>query len=440
MSIPIHDIEPIEPAGPVGGGALSAEFPRLSDPGTFFSSVPHAEFARRRREAPVSWVDETTLWRHGVRGRVPMRGSGYWAVTRHATVTAALRDVRAFSSEARGAFLVDPASRADLERMRQLLINMDAPRHQKYRRVLSEAFTPVAVRRLAEGIRLHARALVRRCLERQEFDIVSDLAAELPLLVLADLFGMPREDRGLLLRWSNNLVGFDDPDYGDGDIEIYKGTFVESFAYVATLAAAKRANPTDDLVGRLVSSEVDGQRLTESEIGHLWIMLLVAGNESTRHLLSGSLLALAEHPGDRDRLAADPGLVAPAVEELLRWVSPIMLFRRTATRDVELDGQRIREGDKVALYFISANRDEEVFASPDRLDLARAPNPHVAFGAGPHFCLGAHLARMEAAALLEALGRDLSRLELRGPVTRLRSNFMNGIKSMPACLSTAPRV
>ena len=431
MSISVHDIGPV--------GPLSADPPQLSDPGTFLSGVPHAEFARLRRESPVSWVEETPLWRHGARCGVPMRGSGFWALTRHATVSAASRDVRTFSSEARGAFLVDPASRADLERTRQLLINMDSPRHQKYRRVLAEWFTPVTVRRLAESIRVHARALVLQCVEREEFDIVHDLAAELPLLVLADLLGMPRQDRGLLLRWSNNLVGFDDPEYGGGDIEVYKKTFVESFAYASALAAQKRASPADDLVGRLVTSEVDGRRLTESEIGHLWIMIVVAGNESTRHFLSGSLLALAESPGDRDRLATDPGIISTAVEELLRWVSPIMFFRRTATRDVELDGRVIREGDKVALYYISANHDEQVFASPDRLDLARTPNPHLAFGTGAHSCLGAHLARMEAAALLEALGRDLSRLEPLGPVTRLRSNFMNGIKSIPARFSPTQR-
>jgi cytochrome P450 len=404
----------------------------LSDPTQYAVEVPHQEFSRRRREAPVSWVDEGPLLRHTSAGRAEFTGSGYWAVTRHATVTAASRQPDVFSSGALGAFLPDPKSAQDLERTRQLLINMDAPQHTALRALVSDAFRPAAVRRLNDNIRMHANLIVERLLEKEQFDIVADLAAELPLLVLADLLGVPREDRRLLYEWSNQIVGFDDPEYGGGDIERYQRTFGEAYLYARDMAVARRGSPRDDLVSEIVNRDLDGRRISDVEFCHLWILLVIGGNESTRHLLSAGLQALAECTRERDRLVADEALIPSAVEELLRWVSPIMQFRRTAMRQVKLDGQRINEGDKVVLYYVSANRDEEVFAEPHRLDLARMPNPHVAFGVGPHFCLGAHLARLETASLLSAVRPHLTRLALTGRPVRLASNFMNGIKSLPA--------
>jgi cytochrome P450 len=215
-------------------------------------------------------------------------------------------------------------------------------------------------------------------------------------------------------------------------VEAYNRTFVEAFEYARKLAAQRRAEPRDDVVSFLVNTEVDGRHLTDSEFCHLWILLVIGGNESTRHLLSGSLQALAEWPEQRKLFVEGEASVPSAVEEFLRWVSPIMQFRRTAIRDTELDGERIRAGDKVILYYISANRDEKVFPNPSQLDLRRSPNPHLAFGIGPHFCLGAHLARLEAVSLFELLRPHLHKFELIGPVVRLKSNFMNGIKSMPA--------
>jgi len=250
--------------------------------------------------------------------------------------------------------------------------------------------------------------------------------------VLADLLGMPRQDRELLLRWSNNLVGFDDPEYGGGSVDVYQRTFVEAFGYASQLARARRRDPGEDLVSLLVNAELDGRRLTELEFCQTWILLVIAGNETTRHLLSGGLLALSQRPDQLARLVADPGLVSLAVEELARWVTPIMQFRRTAVTDSTLDGQPIAAGDKVVLYYVSANRDSDVFAEPDGLDVGRLPNPHLAFGIGPHFCLGARLARVEAAAMLSELRPHLPRLRLTGPPIRLESNFMNGIKSLPA--------
>jgi cytochrome P450 len=404
----------------------------LADPQRYAEGVPHEEFARRRRAAAVAWVDEPELRYHSVSGGVrTRRGTGYWAVTRHGTVIAAARAPDVFSSAARGAFLPDPRTPEDLERARQLLVNMDAPEHGRIRRFATAAFTPRAVQELRYSIRAHAEALTARVVAAGEFDAVRDLAAELPLLVLADLLGIPRAERELLFRWSNTLVGFDDPEYGGQSVDAYRETFAEAFGYITTLAARRRAAPGEDLSSRLVTMELDGRRLTGAQFAQLWLLLVIAGNETTRHLLSGSLLALAQRPDQAARLAADPDLTPTAVDELLRWTSPIMQFRRTATRDTELDGQPIRRGDKVVLYYVSANRDEAVYLEPDRLDLARRPNPHLAFGVGPHYCLGSHLAHLEARTLLDTLRPYLRRLEVTGPPVRLASSFMNGIKALP---------
>jgi cytochrome P450 len=417
------------------GEVHPAEPTLLSDPATYLAGVPHDAFARHRRHAPVVWVEEPALRRHSAARSVVHRGSGYWAVTRYAAVVSASRAPELFSSASRGAFLADPKSREDLERARQLLVNMDAPQHTKTRRLVTAAFSPRAVRAMHASVHAHAQAIVDRVVGAEAFDVVHDLAAELPLLVLADLLGIPRQDRGLLFRWSNNLVGFDDPDFGGGSVDAFKQTFVEAFAYALDVAAAKRQRPGDDLASLLVTSEVDGRRLNENEFCHFWILLVVAGNETTRHLISGSLELLADRPDLRGQLVTDPGLMPMAVEELLRWITPIMQFRRTTTREVELDGQLIPAGGKVILYYISANRDEAVFACPDQLDLGRVPNPHLAFGVGPHFCLGAQLARLEVSTILTLLCPHLPRLRRTGPTVRLESNFMNGLKSMPACFT-----
>jgi hypothetical protein len=403
---------------------------QLADPATYRTGPPHREFARRRREAPVGWVAEVPLPRRSTTTGT-QRVGGYWAVTRHPTVVAVSRAPDRFSSAAGGAFLADPASPEDLERTRQLLVGIDPPEHTWLRRMVTMAIPPAAVRRLQPAIAGHVRALVARVVAGDDFDAVTELAAELPLLVLADLLGVPRQDRGLFLRWSNQLVGFDDPAFGGGDVKQFKAALAESFGYACQAARAKRRNPGEDVVSRLVTAELDGRRLTEREFCHLWLLLVVAGNETTRHLISGGLDLLADRPRLARRLAARPDLVTGAVEELLRWVTPIMQFRRTAMCDTVLDGQPVRAGDKVVLYYISANRDETVFPDPDRFDPARSPNPHLAFGAGPHFCLGSQLARVEATALFGALAGHLGRLRRAGPAVRLESHFMNGLRALP---------
>jgi cytochrome P450 len=406
--------------------------PDIAHPATYAAGVPHEEFARLRAGDPVSWVPEPLLVRRSSSGQLAQRGSGFWAVTTHEGVTDASRRAEDFSSAAKGVFLADPRTPADLAMTRELLVNMDAPQHARIRKLITSVFTPRAVRAMADGVAAHAAALVGGVVRAGEFDIVTDLARELPLLVLSDLLGMPPGDRHLLYEWSNRLVGFDDPDYGGGDIDAYRGAMAEAFRYALRLAGQRREQPGDDLVSRLANAEVDGKRLSDREFCSFWLLLVVAGNETTRHLISGSLQALADNPGERDRLVRGAVPMAAAVNELVRFITPIMQFRRTATRDVRLCGQDIRAGDKVVLYFISANRDAAVFADSGRLDLGRDPNPHLAFGIGSHFCLGAHLARLEMAALLTELKPYLAWLELTGPMARLESNFVNGVKAMPA--------
>lgn len=390
--------------------------PLVSDPRSYGQGVPHAEFARLRARAPVVWVEEA--------GRGAE--SGFWAVLGHAAVEEASRASDVLSSSAKGAFL------RDSEGGRQLLVNMDGPEHVRVRRYVSSAFVPSAVASLRDGVAAHTQATVSRLAAGEPFDVVRDLAAEVPLLVLADLLGIPRDDRHVLFDWSNRLVGFDDPEYGGGSVQAYERTMMEIFRYGLDVATDRRRSPRPDLVTRILTTEVDGRRMTESEFCHLWLLLVIAGHETSRHAISGAIAALAERPAERARLAAAGELVPSAVEELLRWVTPIMQFRRTAVRDTELAGQPIARGDKVVLFFVSANRDGTVFADPERFDVGRTPNPHLAFGIGPHYCLGAHLVRLELAVLLDALRPHLDRLELLGPPVHLESNFMNGIKRLSA--------
>jgi cytochrome P450 len=413
----------------------ASQRPDIAHPGTYAAGVPHEEFSRRREHEPVAWVPEPLLWRHSSGGRIASQGSGFWAATTHEAVLSASRRPQDFSSAAKGVFLSDPRTPGDLRQTRQLLVNMDAPQHGRIRKLVTSVFTPRAVRELAGSVTGHAEALVAKAVRAGDFDVVTDLASELPLLVLSDLLGMPPEDRHRLYRWSNHLVGFDDPEYGGGDVDAYRTTMAEAFQYALLLARQRREHPTDDLISLLANAEVDGERLSDREFCNFWLLLVVAGNETTRHLIAGSLQALVENPGERGRLVSGFTPMSSAVEELLRWITPIMQFRRTAVRDTELCGQPIAEGDKVVLFYISANRDAAVFSDPQRLDLSRDPNPHLSFGIGPHFCLGAHLARLELTALLTAIRPHLPRLELTGPVVRLESNFVNAAKSMPARIS-----
>ena len=389
----------------------------LSDPDTFVSGIPYAAFQRLRTEAPLHWQDEKD------------GGRGFWCVTRYDDLMAVSKDPLTFSS-ARGGTNIFEVPEEDLSMLRLLMLNMDPPKHNKFRRLVSTGFTNRMVTQLEPHVREICRDLIDKVAERESFDFVTEIAAELPLLVIAELLGVPMEDRHKVFDWSNSLVGFDDPEYKTS-METGKIASAQMWAYANELANQRKEHPLGDLVSVLMEAEVDGDRLSEMEFDSFFLLLAVAGNETTRNLISGGMLALIQHPEQRARVLADPSLLPSAIEELLRWVSPLIHFRRTATRDVHMHGKTIREGDKVVIYYPSANRDERRFVNPETFDVGRTPNDHLAFGIGEHFCLGANLARLEIKLIFEEMLRRLPDLELAGPVRRLRSNFLNGIKGMP---------
>lgn len=398
----------------------------LANPDTYQDGFPHELFARLRRESPVVWSPEPAV------GDFP-GGPGFWAVTRYADVVQAGKRPDVFSSHAGGTFLRD-ASPRELSLMQRAMLNTDPPEHSKLRRVVSKAFTPRIVAGMQESMETHARNVVDALGDGGELDLVEHVSAEMPLLVLADILGIPAAERHLLYDWTNRMVGFGDP--AAGDPRSYTSAFLELFAYAKELTRQKRANPSDDVWSLVVNAEVDGERLDDDDLDRFFQLLVIAGNETTRNLLTGAILHLSRHPGQWQLLRDQPNLLPGAIEEVLRYHSPVMQFRRTAVQDFELGGAQIRAGDKIVLCYSSANRDEEVFADADRFDITRETNPHIAFGAGPHFCLGNAVARLEARLLLPALFERFPTIEVTGPPVRQRSNFINGIGELPVRLST----
>lgn len=391
----------------------------LTDPDAYVTGVPHDWFARLRRDAPVHWHEDEASDR-----------GGFWAVTRHADCVAVNRDWQTYSSMKGAVYLWDLPEGA-LEQQRMLMLNMDPPRHTRYRLLVNKGFTPRMVTALEDQLRTRTRTILDRVARAGEFDFVVDVAAELPLQVIADLMGVPQEDRRQLFDWSNRMIGGEDPEYGLSDADREQAS-MELYAYASALAAERRVDPRGDLVSVLAHAEVDGERLSEIELDLFFLLLAVAGNETTRNLISHGLLALLEHPEQLSLLRAQPELMGSAIEEMLRWGTPVMNFRRTATHDTELGGRTIREGDKVVFWHISANRDESVFEDPFTFDITRSPNDHVAFGSGgPHYCLGANLARLEIRVMFEELLDRFTEMEIVGEVSRLRSSFINGIKHIP---------
>jgi cholest-4-en-3-one 26-monooxygenase len=394
----------------------------LTNPDAFVAGVPHEWFTRLRREAPVYWHPETGS---------PSGREGFWAVTGYDDFVIVNREWQTYSSMRGAVYMWDIPEEA-LEQQRMLMLNMDPPLHTRYRLLINKGFTPRMVNALEETMRDRTREILDRVAARGECDFVVDVAAELPLQVIADLMGVPQEDRHKLFDWSNRMIGAEDPEYGLTEEDTAVAS-MELYAYASELAHQKRANPSDDLISVLsTKAEVDGERLNELEIDLFFLLLSVAGNETTRNLISHGLVALLEHPDQLAKLRAHPELMGSAIEEMLRWATPVMQFRRTATVDHELHGQPIKENDKIVFWHISANRDETKFDDPFTFDIARSPNEHVAFGGGgPHFCLGANLARMEIRVMFEELLARFPEMEITGEVSRLRSNFINGIKHIP---------
>ena len=384
---------------------------------TWERGEPHEMFEVLRREAPVFRHPEPD-------------GPGFWAVTKHADVQAISRDPQTFSSELGGTFISDQTDEA-LSRMRLSILNMDAPKHNRYRRLVSKGFTPRMVGQLVATIEKRAARIIDDVADREECEFVEDIAAKLPLEMICEMIGLPEADWPRMFDLSNKLVGFDDPEYRSTPEE-GETAAIEIFGYCDAIARDRRENPRDDLMTALVQAELDGERLDDLELNLFFVTLVVAGNETTRNLINHSMLALLENPGEVRRLREDPELWPTAVEEMLRWGTSIHNFRRTATRDTEIRGVPIAQGDKVVMYYLSANRDDEVFADPYRFDVGRTPNEHVTFGGGGvHHCLGANLARAEIRAIMQQLVERLEDVEPAGEIRRLRSDFVNGIKAMP---------
>ncbi len=388
----------------------------LYDPDTFVRGVPHDAFKLLRKEQPVYFHPEKD-------------GPGYFAITKYDDVVTIGKDPGRFSSFRGGTNIQDYPPEA-LSTIQLLMLNMDPPQHNKFRRLVSQGFTPRMVAQLEPRIREAAKKIVDRVAPEGHADFVTSIAAQLPLQVIAELMGIPDEDREKLFDWSNRLIGFDDPEF-QTSLEDGRQAAMEMWMYANALAEERAGKAGGDVVTTLLNAEVDGAKLTEMEFDAFFLLLSVAGNETTRNLISGGLLALLEHPEQRARLIADPKLLESGVEEMLRWVTPVIYFRRTATQDTEIRGVKIKEGQKVCMYYASANRDEDVFPDSDRFDVGRTPNEHLAFGVGQHFCLGTSLARLQITAMFEELLHRLPDIELAGPVRRLRSNFINGTKELP---------
>ncbi len=403
----------------------------LTDLDVWEHHVPYEWLTLLRREAPLYWHPERD-------------GPGFWVFTRYDDIVQVSRDWETFSSETGGTSLEDLTP--EQVEARKSMLDTDPPPHTRLRALVNKGFTPRVVNTYEERIRALARGILAAAFEKTEFDWVEDVASEIPMWVFSEIMGLPVEDRRLLIELGDKLLGNTDPEVvgeeftrerAAQDPSIRLLPFSSPFAadlieYGRRLGEARRRDPRNDITTKLVESEVDGSRLTEREFGVFFILLTTAGNETTRHTISLGLLDLLAHPDEAARLARDRSLAGTAADEILRRAHPVHHFRRTATRDVAMHGRRIKAGDKVTFWYASGNFDEERFPDPYRLDVERTPNRHLTFGlGGPHFCLGAHLAKLEVKIWLEEMIPYLSRIELAGTPRRLRSNFFNGIKQMP---------
>ncbi|MDH3753888.1 MAG: cytochrome P450 [Acidimicrobiia bacterium] len=398
-----------------------------------FTALEHHEmFATLRRDAPVFWHEEPD-------------GPGFWNITRHADLVEVNREPELFSSEVGGISIFDPDPADDGMDMRGMqMLYTDPPKHTRYRRLVNKGFTPRMIGLIERYLEHRAVVIIDNVIELGSCDFVEDIAAELPLQAIAEIMGVPQEDRRLLFQWSNALIGIDDPEYGneEGDHSDALTAAVELYGYVNQLAKDRASDPRDDIVTKLINAEIDGDRLSEMEFDMFMLLLTVAGNETTRNATSGGMYALLTHPDQWEALKADPdGLLETAVDEILRWSTPVLHFRRTATADTTVGGTRIRAGDKVVMWHISANRDETVFDDPFRFDVTRSPNDHISFGGGgAHYCLGANLARTELRLIFDEIIRRMPDMELAGEPSRLRSNFLAGIKHLPVTYPPGERV
>jgi cholest-4-en-3-one 26-monooxygenase len=406
----------------------------LNDLDVFEKQCPHDMFDVLRRESPVHWHEEPN-------------GPGYWAITKYDDLKEISRRPRVFSSENKGVMLREPDP-ATVAFQSKIMLSMDPPKHHQHRTLINKAFTPRMVDNLRPHIQEMVKQIVNDVIERGECDFVEDLAAPLPMLVICEMMGIPEADRRRVYEVGNKMVGFDDPEYHDGKTLDMKAELdgdghdyaAEMFLYAAELREKALSHPGDDLASALVNAELDGEKLTAEAFNFFFLLLLIAGNETTRTVTSNGMISLLDNPDQLEALKQDPTLVNSAVEEILRYSPAVHSFRRQVTEDTEIRGQKIREDDKLILWYPSANRDEEVFAEPHRFDVRRSPNEHVAFGYGEHYCLGANLARMELQEIFREIITRIDGLEMTAAPRRLRSNFINGVKEMQVRFEPGPVV
>ena len=378
--------------------------------------VPYEVFEELRRSDPVHWHEEPD-------------GPGFWALTLHEDICSVSKDPARFSSHAGGVSRLDVSDPAMLGFYRMIVIAQDPPEHRLTRGLVSTIFTPRAISRLEAPVRAIARAALDTALERKEIDFVADYAAPVPMHTISEMMGVPEDKRDRLAELSSAMIDDQDPEVVPSP-EFRGAARGEVFATAQELAARERETPGDNLSRLLLDAEIEGRKLTDMEFNTFFMFLIIAGNETTRTAMSGGLSTLLEHPEQLAALRSDPSLLETAIEEMLRFWPPIHHFRRTATCDVEMRGKSIREGDKVLMWYPSANRDESEFSDPNRFDVRRQPNHHLSFGYGEHFCLGASLARLELRVMFEELLARTTDIVPLAPPRRLRSNLINGIKEM----------
>ncbi len=377
---------------------------------------PHDEWAWIRSNDPVHWFDRPWV-------------EPFWAITKHADIVAIGKQPKLFLNGPRMAVFVKDLPPPEDSRH---LLNMDPPEHAKFRRVTSHWFTPRAVRALDEKVERVTRRVLVDAAAKREGDFVADISARITIAVIAEMLGVPEQDWNLLFRWTNEIIAPLDPEFQRGTPhETMEASRMELFSYFDVMARERRSRPTDDIVSVVANGTVDGKPLDAVELLSYYFLLVVAGNETTRNAMTGGMLAFLENPGEWRKLQDNPGLLDCAIEEIVRWTTPVIQFARTATEDVELRGKTVRKGQSVCLFYASGNRDEEIFEDPATFRVDRDPNPHIGFGMGEHVCLGAHLARLELRHAFGRLIEDLEACEPAGPVERVRSSFVGGIKRAP---------
>ncbi len=397
----------------------------FTDPDTNQAAIPHEEFARLRTTSPIHWVPQAAGTHDGM---AEESGHGYWAVTRHADVMAISKNSKDWSTEENGAIIrfSEGMTREQVEMQRVILINQDPPHHTSHRAIISRGFTPRSINALEEVMTLRAEQIVKAALAKGEGDFVEDIAAELPLQAIAELIGVPQEDRSKIFDWSNQMLASDDPDIvGEPDIAA-----AEILGYAMMMAADRKATPRDDILTKLINADKDGRGLTDDEFGFFVILLAVAGNETTRNAITHGMNAFFENPDQWDLWVKERP--AEMVDEVVRWATPVTVFQRTALNDVEIGGVTIKKGERAALFYASANNDESVFTDPFTFDITRSPNPQVGFGGnGAHFCVGANLARQEIRLIFNALADHCPNITKLGEPARLRHAWINGLKTLP---------